>query len=127
VHIERICDDGKHKNKTLKHEGFFIDHRETNLNGSNQIIFQAITRVIDRRNWHVVVKEDNSRIIVCDENLRFGNQWIEWRVDRNRLSQTIFFSPRGLPGFLYWYLLYPIHWLTCRGLIRNILEQSEKQ
>jgi hypothetical protein len=32
-------------------------------------------------------------------------------LERDQNSRTIFFSPRGLPGFLYWYLLYPFHWL----------------
>ena len=54
----------------------------------------------------------------------FGTQWIEWRVRKAEgtayLSQTIFFSPRGLPGFLYWYFLYSFHQIRFRGLIRKI-------
>jgi hypothetical protein len=30
----------------------------------------------------------------------------------------------GLPGFLYWYLLYPFHWLRFHVLFRNIARQS---
>jgi hypothetical protein len=39
--------------------------------------------------------------------------------------QTAFFAPKGLFGFLYWYLLYPMHGLIFSGLIRNLARRSE--
>jgi uncharacterized protein YbjT (DUF2867 family) len=41
----------------------------------------------------------------------FGELWLE--------PNTLFFRPRGLPGFLYWYLLYPFHLVRFRGLMRK--------
>jgi uncharacterized protein YbjT (DUF2867 family) len=42
-----------------------------------------------------------------------GEAWLEWRLlDEDggcRLVQTAYFAPRGLSGFLYWWLLYPFH------------------
>ena len=60
-----------------------------------------------------------------------GDGWMEWCVEskdshNSILTQTAFFAPRGLPGFLYWYLLNPLHRLLFRGLIRAIARQSEK-
>ena len=59
-----------------------------------------------------------------------GEGWMEWRVETDggttTLSQTGFFAPRGLPGFLYWYLLGPFHKLVFRGLIKAIARKSEK-
>ena len=59
-----------------------------------------------------------------------GAGWMEWRVGTldgtTILSQTGFFAPRGLPGFLYWYLLGPVHKLVFRGLVRAIARKSEK-
>lgn len=59
-----------------------------------------------------------------------GEGWMEWRVeikdDVTRLSQTAFFVPHGLPGFLYWYILSPIHKLVFRGLIQAIARKSEE-
>ncbi len=54
-----------------------------------------------------------------------GRGWMEWRVEplsdqKSVLTQTVFFAPRGLPGFLYWYMLYPLHSIVFRGLIRTI-------
>jgi len=41
-----------------------------------------------------------------------GETWIEWRVagqpGGSRITQTFYFAPRGLGGFLHWYWLYPI-------------------
>lgn len=58
-----------------------------------------------------------------------GDGWMEWRVESvnstTRLSQTGFFAPRSLPGFLYWYLFGPVHKLVFRGLIKAIAEKSE--
>lgn len=131
LHIERMWDDGKHKTKSLKHEGFFIDHREINTHASPENVFQAIRRVINKPNWCVEVKQPNQRIIICDKSQRAGDKWIEWRVSRiansTSLTQTVFFSPRGLPGFLYWYLLYPLHVINSRALLQKITQQSENQ
>jgi Protein of unknown function (DUF2867) len=61
-----------------------------------------------------------------------GEGWMEWRVDiapgnKSTLTQTAFFAPRGLPGFLYWALLGPLHRLVFRGLIQAIKQRSETQ
>jgi hypothetical protein len=51
-----------------------------------------------------------------------GRAWLQFEVDPagsgGSLTQTAFFEPKGLPGLAYWYLLYPIHALIFRGMIR---------
>ena len=58
-----------------------------------------------------------------------GDDWLEWRIaameNKSLLTQTAFFAPRGLPGFLYWHLLDPLHRLVFRGLLRAIKRRSE--
>jgi hypothetical protein len=59
-----------------------------------------------------------------------GEGWMEWRVEQQSeqasvLTQTAFFAPRGLPGFLYWSLLGPAHRLVFSGLIEAIKMRSE--
>ena len=39
--------------------------------------------------------------------------------------QTAYFAPKGLAGFLYWYLLYPIHSLIFSGLIKTLVANIE--
>ena len=114
---------------TLKHEGCFIGHREMKVHSSPENVFQVITHIVNNYNWHTEIKEENARILVCDKHQRFGRQWMEWRVSQDKnvtyLTQTVFFSPHGLPGFLYWIFLYPFHLFKFRGLIRVILTQSQ--
>jgi uncharacterized protein YbjT (DUF2867 family) len=126
-HIERVWDDGQHSVKSLKHEGCFILHREIQGTVSVEKVFQAVLRFTRRPNWQVEVDEANERIIACVKDQPAGEKWIEWRVSRTAsptyttLTQTVFFAPRGLPGFLYWVLLYPFHIIALRGLIRAIV------
>jgi hypothetical protein len=67
----------------------------------------------------------------CEKNYTFGKRWIEWRIrhvsDVTYVSQTVYFCPRGLLGFLYWYMFYPFHMLHFRGLIRRIARQGKTQ
>jgi len=96
-HIERVWVDGDSKPKFLKHEGCFI------------LYSSGIRELTPAAN-----KLTDSRI---EHHTPFGELWLE--------ANTLFFSPRGLPGFLYWYFLYPFHWLRFHGLMRKIKEQSE--
>jgi hypothetical protein len=57
-----------------------------------------------RNNWQVEVNEP-SRVLL-HRSRPFGEEWLERRVGRDNIS-TYFFAPRGLAGFLYWYLTFP--------------------
>lgn len=116
--IERVWDDGGEGVKSLKHEGCFIDHREIQVNADVEKIYCAVDGIDEH-----LIKGEGSR--VSEKETSFGMQWIEWRVSDHNLLQTVFFCPRGLPGFLYWFLLYPFHKLNFRGLIRKLKKQSE--
>ena len=58
-----------------------------------------------------------------------GDGWMEWKVTALEsgclLEQTIFFAPRGLPGFLYWYLNNPIHRLVFDRLAQALVRSAE--
>lgn len=95
-HIERVWDDGRPGAKSLKHEGCFILHLDIPLPRGEGA---------GRRTEPVEVVRES-------RHTPFGTLWLE----RDQNSRTLFFSPRGLPGFLCWYLLYPFHWLRLRLL-----------
>ena len=130
-HIERVWDDGRQKTKSIKHEGCFIDHREMKIGASPEKVLRSLKQWVDTRSRFTTVKQTHKQIIICVKDQSAGEKWIEWRVDAfsdiTRLSQTVFFSPRGLPGFLYWFLLYPFHIISVHNLIRSIANQSESQ
>jgi hypothetical protein len=58
-----------------------------------------------------------------------GRAWLQFEsipADKGcRFEQTAVFAPRGLGGFLYWYLLYPIHALIFDGMAREIARRAE--
>ena len=56
-----------------------------------------------------------------------GKAWLEFQSlpeedGRTLLMQTAYFAPHGLAGFLYWYILYPIHGFIFNGMIRKIAQ-----
>jgi hypothetical protein len=53
-----------------------------------------------------------------------GRAWLQFETLpitelQSRLIQTAYFAPKGLGGFLYWYLLYPIHAVIFAGMARK--------
>ena len=58
-----------------------------------------------------------------------GRAWLQFEVEPadggSRITQTAIFDPRGLGGLLYWYALYPVHWIIFRGMLRGIVDWAE--
>ncbi len=59
-----------------------------------------------------------------------GRAWLQFILvaesrERTLLRCCAWFEPRGLAGELYWGLLYPIHVLIFRGMVRAIARKSE--
>ncbi len=131
AHVERVWDDGERQPRSIKHEGCFIHHHEAMIDAEAESVFHTIVRLVEIRSWRMEVNEANQQVVAWIPNHVTGKGWIEWRISHAKsvtyLSQTAFFSPRGLPGFLYWYLLYPFHLIRFRGLIKSIARQSETQ
>jgi uncharacterized protein YbjT (DUF2867 family) len=60
-----------------------------------------------------------------------GEGWLQFEITpykegRTLLTQTVFFAPKGLPGVVYWYLLYPIHGLIFDKMIRDLAKRAEQ-
>ena len=123
--IERVWESDQHV-RLLKHEGFFILHRADQRD-------IPIERDRFYKGWQAEINEP-SRVLL-HRSRPFGEEWLEWRAGRtlaphanagvgNPTHQsrtasptyiTHFFAPRGLAGFLYWYLTYPWRVLTFRN------------
>ncbi len=59
-----------------------------------------------------------------------GRAWLRWDItpdgpDHCHLSQTAYFEPHGLAGFLYWWSLYPLHRLMFPAMARAIAGRAE--
>ena len=128
-HIERVWDDGGRRSRFIKHEGCFVLHLEIQTGTDPARIVEALKRVVRASAMFVEVQKTTEVFVVCVKNQIAGEKWIEWRWRHTAgvtfLSQTVFFCPRGLPGFLHWYLMYPFHWMEIRSLAKKIIEDAQ--
>jgi len=79
--------------------------------------------------WRVEAVEPGRLLRLRAEMKLPGKAWLEWKIipreaEQTVLSQTAFFAPKGLMGWLYWYALYPIHGLIFSGLIDQIARRA---
>jgi hypothetical protein len=79
--------------------------------------------------WRVETVEPDHLIRLRAEMKVPGRAWLQFHVhplpgERSILSQTAYFAPKGVSGFLYWYGLYPIHKIVFAGMIRKIAERA---
>lgn len=129
AHVERVWDDGRGGVKILKHEGFFIIHREVQVQALPEKVFESLLPLAAKKGWQVESSEPAQRLLIRRSHT-VGEEWLEWRISRKdvstRITQTSFFAPRGLGGFLYWYFRFPFHALNLRGLIQTIAHESQK-
>ena len=75
--------------------------------------------------WRVGDFEPDRLLLLHAEMKVLGDAWLEFRVqtiddDQSELIQTAYFRPTPFWGHLYWYILYPMHWLIFRGMARRI-------
>lgn len=80
--------------------------------------------------WRVEAAERDRLLRLRAEMKVPGDVWLQFEAkpqsnEATLLTQTAFFAPKGLLGFLYWYLLYPVHGLIFSGLIRNLARRAE--
>ena len=80
--------------------------------------------------WRVEEVAPGERISFRAEMKLPGRAWLQFTLlaesrDHTRLSCYAWFEPRGLAGEMYWGLLYPIHVLIFRGMVRAIARKSE--
>ncbi len=117
--VEHVWDGDQREFNPLKREGFFIDQRSVQVNAAPEKILEAL-RNFQIKNF-AVESEANSAILFHSSHKMFGAHWIEIHAEKegrlSRLTQTAYFAPRSLNGFLYGYLLYLFHVIVFRKLI----------
>jgi len=80
--------------------------------------------------WRVEAYEPDRLLRLRAEMKLPGKAWLEFAADRaddglTRFSQTAFFEPRGLFGFLYWYAVSPFHYILFNELATRIAREAE--
>ncbi len=79
--------------------------------------------------WRVEEVEPNHLLRLRAEMKVPGKAWLQFQATpredgQTLLSQTAFFAPKGLFGWVYWYALYPFHGFIFSGLIDQIVERA---
>jgi hypothetical protein len=78
--------------------------------------------------WRVEELRRPRRLRLRAEMRLPGEGWLQYDVEPlgtgSVLRQTAYFAPRGVIGLAYWYVLYPVHGLLFRGLMRRISERA---
>jgi len=80
--------------------------------------------------WRVADFQPGEKLLLRAEMRVWGEAWLEFEVEKasetgTRLLQTARYYPRGLWGFLYWYLVFPVHVFVFRGLMSAIARRAE--
>ena len=74
--------------------------------------------------WRVEAFEAGRLLRLRAEMKVPGRAWLQFEVrpakKGSRITQTAVFDPLGLWGLVYWYGLYPVHWLIFRGMLWGI-------
>lgn len=114
--IERIWDDGEGRVNILKHEGFFIDHRELQVDAAPERVFDVIKNIGGRNGWpyanwlwklrglfgvrktvsdpkydyySVDALEPNHMLLLHSQLKAPGEGWMEWRVEMRENSTCL--------------------------------------
>ncbi len=79
--------------------------------------------------WRVEAIEPGRRMLLRAEMVTPGKAWLEIESvpqpdGRTLLSLGAYFAPKGLPGFLYWYSLFPVHKFIFDGMLRNLARRA---
>ncbi|UCC80904.1 MAG: SDR family oxidoreductase [Candidatus Zixiibacteriota bacterium] len=81
--------------------------------------------------WRVEKYEPQKRIRLKAEMKVWGHGWLEFETRESYnagsyLTITAFYYPRGLFGYIYWFLTYPIHKIVFRGMAKKIARRAEE-
>lgn len=81
--------------------------------------------------WRVEAVEPGRLLRLRAEMKVPGKAWLQFQSlpvegGGTLLTQTAYFAPRGLSGFIYWYGLYPIHTFIFSGMIRRVAERAAR-
>jgi uncharacterized protein YbjT (DUF2867 family) len=79
--------------------------------------------------WRVEAFESDHLLRLAAEMKVPGRAWLQFEVTPSgggaNIRQTAIFEPLGLAGRLYWYVLYPVHAVMFRGMLRRIARSAE--
>jgi uncharacterized protein YbjT (DUF2867 family) len=117
--IERVWLDSGREHVRMKHEGFLVDYRVLRSPTSPDVGRSQHLEMLDSikfsrvSGWETVSQDEGGTVLLQARGKLPGQLWFECgKMPGGKTSRTIFFAPKGLPGFLYWLLLSILNWRT---------------
>ena len=82
--------------------------------------------------WRVESLVPEQSLKLYAEMILPGKAWLEFRISKlpngkSEVVQEASFSPRGLGGQLYWYVVLPFHVLVFPTMIRNLIRSANRK
>jgi len=74
--------------------------------------------------WWRVARTEPHELVLRGVGWFSGDAWLGFRVQDGSLRQVAAFRPRGIPGFLYWKLLWPVHGLAFDRMVRHRIRRA---
>ncbi|MFQ5432593.1 MAG: SDR family oxidoreductase [Nitrospinota bacterium] len=78
--------------------------------------------------WRVLDAKPCERLFLLAEMKVPGEATLEFRISEKNgateLVQIASFLPRGLPGLIYWYSVFPLHFFIFRGMLKEIAKAA---
>jgi hypothetical protein len=68
--------------------------------------------------WWLVVRRDWGTLVLRAVRWFPGEAWLGYRCSEEELVQVASLRPKGIPGFVYWKLLQPVHRSVLQALAR---------
>lgn len=73
--------------------------------------------------WRVLKANKAERHLILYAEMKLpGEAWLEFKIEGNQLIQRATFRPKGLLGRLYWYAMFPFHFLIFRRMARELAQ-----
>lgn len=117
---------------SLKHAGFCIQQHQQLLKIDPHSIKSTILELETISNKSSMILDEKRDPAGKQEHLLLikfpkthpGELWREWRIGEygggSQVTQTTLFAPKGLRGFLWWYLLEPVKHIQARILFSKL-------
>jgi hypothetical protein len=79
-----------------------------------------------RVDWWTITRRAPGELVLRGEDWFPGDGWLGWRLDDNQLVQVGALRPKGVPGFLYWKLLQPVHRKVFEAQARHRIARARR-
>ncbi|GGS26470.1 DUF2867 domain-containing protein [Actinokineospora fastidiosa] len=74
--------------------------------------------------WWTVASVDDTHLVLHTDQWFTGEAWLGYRIEDGVLTQVGALRPNGVIGRVYWWAVYPIHFVVFRVMARRQARRS---